>query len=61
MKKKYHIPTIEIIATDIKAVMVPNKQSDPNVGGVNSFTFDEEEDEGWGEFNPDKPENYLWN
>lgn len=61
MKKKYHIPTTEIIATDIKAVMVPDEMSDPNVGGANSFAFDEEEDGGWGEFNPDKPENRLWN
>ena len=45
MKKRYHIPTTEIIATDIKAVMVPNEMSDPNVGGTNSYAFDEEEDE----------------
>ncbi len=61
MKKKYHIPTTEIIALDTTAVMVPNEMSDPNVGGVNSIAFDEEEDEGWGEFTPDKPENRLWN
>ncbi len=61
MKKRYHIPTTEIIATDINAVMVPNEMSDPNVGGVNSFAFDEEEDWGWGEFTPDKPESRLWN
>ena len=61
MKKKYHIPTIEIIALDTTEVMVPNSQFDPGVGGANSYAFDEEENEGWGEFNPDKPENYLWN
>ena len=61
MKKRYHIPTTEIIALDTTAVMVPDKMSDPGVGGANSYAFDEEENEGWGEFNPDKPETLLWN
>ena len=61
MKKKYRIPTTEIIALDTTAVMVPNEMSDPAVGGANSYAFDEEEEEGWGDNIPDTPKNKLWN
>ncbi len=63
MKKKYHIPTTEIIAIDTKELMLPPnaRMSDPPVGGANSFAFDEEENEDWGGVPGEKTKNDLWN
>ena len=63
MKKKYQIPIAEIISLGITEVMVPNEMSNPSVGGseANTYVFEEDIKEGWGDWNPERPENMLWN
>ena len=63
MKKRYIIPTIELIEAMSEEVMVPNQQSFNPTVGANNYAFGEEEDEDdieWG----DRFDNYgtrLWN
>ena len=59
MKKRYHIPTTEVITIGTKELMLPPeaRMSNPGFEEANTFSFDDEEDEG---LNLEKPKNDLW-